>query len=103
MALSYAVTRDPINKVVKQEDLIKAADHQLRGRLAKDNGLDRKIVPTHGIDSVILAKDVKEKLNEIIQYSKASLILFGQWGFEKHHGSSRGISALFTGEPGTGE
>jgi SpoVK/Ycf46/Vps4 family AAA+-type ATPase len=101
-ALSFAVARDNQSPVVTQEDLIKASSHQLRGRLSLID-FDRRIIPTRGLDMVILSDSLKSNLQDIVNFGKAQSILFGQWGFNKQHGGSKGIAALFCGEPGTGK
>ncbi len=100
MALGLAVAKD--RRVVNMEDLKTAATHQLRGRLSMSD-FDRRIVPTRGLDDVILSKELKASLTEIVDFVKAESILFGQWGFEKQHGGSKGMTALFTGPPGCGK
>jgi len=52
---------------------------------------------------VVLPADIKERLKQIVNYSKAQSVLFGQWGFQQQHGRAQGISALFHGNPGTGK
>ena len=52
---------------------------------------------------VILPSEIKERLKQIVNYSKAQAVLFGQWGFQQQHGRAQGISALFHGNPGTGK
>ena len=42
---------------------------------------------------VELPPSVKDKLRQMVSYSKAQAVLFGQWGFEKHHGRAQ-ASAL---------
>jgi SpoVK/Ycf46/Vps4 family AAA+-type ATPase len=101
-ALSMAVSRDGVSPTLTMDDLHAGASHQLRGRLAMSN-FDRGIVPQHGLESVILPSDIKEKLKQIVNYSKAQAVLFGQWGFQQQHGRAQGISALFHGLPGTGK
>ena len=101
-ALSIAVARDGLSPTVTMEDLHSGASHQLRGRLAMSN-FDRGIVPQQGLESVILPSELKEKLKQIVNYSKAQAVLFGQWGFQQQHGRAQGISALFHGPPGTGK
>jgi hypothetical protein len=101
-ALSFAVARDSTNPIITQDDFLKAASHQLRGRLSMVD-FDRRIVPTRGLDVVILSSELKESLQNIVDFGKAQSILFGQWGFDKQHGGSKGIGALFHGLPGTGE
>ena len=101
-ALSLAVARDGLSPTVSMEDLHAGASHQLRGRLAMSN-FDRGIVPQHGLEEVVLPTDIKERLKQIVNYSKAQAVLFGQWGFQQQHGRAQGISALFHGLPGTGK
>ena len=78
------------------------AAHQLRGRLAMSN-FDRGVIPQFGLENVVLPPTVKAKLKQMVNYSKAQAVLFGQWGFQKQHGRAQGISALFHGPPGTGK
>lgn len=101
-ALSFAVTRDGMSPIVTHADLKKAAAHQLRGRLTMVD-FDRRIIPTRGLDDIVVPASIKSALNDIVNFGKAQSILFGQWGFAKQHGSSKGIGALFHGSPGTGK
>ena len=101
-ALSIAVAREGVAPTVTMEDLHSGASHQLRGRLSMAQ-FDRGIVPQHGLEEVVLPSDIKEKLKQIVNYSKAQAVLFGQWGFQQQHGRAQGISALFHGVPGTGK
>jgi SpoVK/Ycf46/Vps4 family AAA+-type ATPase len=101
-ALSFAVSREGLHPTVNQDDLRKGAAHQLRGRLAMVD-FDRRIVPTRGLEDVVLEDNICEQLQEIVNFGKAQSILFGQWGFHRQHGTSKGIAALFYGPPGTGK
>lgn len=101
-ALSFAVTRNGTAPVINQDDLRRAAAHQLRGRLNMIE-FDRRIVPTRGLDDVVVSDALKSSLSDIVNFGKAQSILFGQWGFYKQHGESKGISALFCGPSGTGK
>lgn len=58
--------------------------------------------PTYRIQ-VIATPRVTESLKNIVQHTKAQSVLFGQWGFGKIHRAPAGVSALFTGPPGTGK
>lgn len=88
-------------KKVSMEDLEQAASEQVRNQLCQED-FDRRVVPTNGIETMVLEDGLKETLNSIVQYSKAQSVLFGQWGFDKIHRSTSGISVLFHGVPGTG-
>lgn len=100
-ALSFAIARDAAHPLVCHADLMKAASHQLRGRLSMVD-FDRRIIPTRGLDSVILPEEIKSSLQDIVNFGKAQSILFGQWGFNSQHGGSKGVGVLFHGHPGTG-
>jgi SpoVK/Ycf46/Vps4 family AAA+-type ATPase len=101
-AVAFAVARDNKDPVICHDDLMKAASHQLRGRLAMVD-FDRRIVPTLGLDKVILPNEVKSSLQDIVNFGKAQSILFGQWGFSSQHGGSKGVGVFFHGHPGTGK
>ena len=98
-AIYLQVTRGGTS--IFQEDLEKAASEQVQNALTTDD-FDRRVVPTVGVESMVLDSTVKESLSHIVQYSKAQSVLFGQWGFDKIHRLSSGISVLFHGVPGTG-
>ena len=88
-------------KSISQEDLLQAAGEQVIGQLSMED-FDRRVIPTCGVDAMAIDSTVKEALYNIVHHAKAQAVLFGQWGFEKMHRSTTGISALFTGPPGTG-
>jgi ATP-dependent 26S proteasome regulatory subunit len=87
---------------VCQADLEKAAREQVVGSLRNDD-LDRQIVPTCGIEKVVVCDDVYRNLKDIVDHKKAQSVLFNQWGFESVHRADTGVTALFHGPPGTGE
>jgi hypothetical protein len=81
---------------IRQDNLIQAAGEQVIGQPMPED-FDSRVLPTCGLESMILAPAIKESLSSIVQYTKAQVVLFGQWGFEKIHCSTTGISTLFTG------
>lgn len=87
---------------IREADLTQAAGEQVVGQLSLEE-FDRRVVPTCGLESMVLPCALVQSLNNIVQNTKAQSVLFGQWGFEKIHRSTTGISALFTGAPGTGK
>lgn len=96
------ITNDNSNQVVlTHSDLIDGAQLQLRSFL-KLKGLETQMVPSVGLDDVILNEPLKEKLHQIVNHEKARAILYGQWGFGKKHGNARGLCAMFAGIPGSG-
>ena len=52
---------------------------------------------------VILPPDVQDSLTELIARIKHRRIVFDQWGFDRLMSTSRGVTALFQGGPGTGK
>lgn len=86
---------------VSQADLEQAAGEQVIGRLSNED-FDRQVVPTCGIESVIVSEQVMKSLRNIVDHRKAQAVLFSQWGFDKIHRTQTGVSVLFAGPPGTG-
>lgn len=87
---------------VMQEDLITSCSDQIIGRLSLEE-FDQRIVPTCGLDTMIVADGVKDSLESIVQYTQAQTVLFGSWGFGSVHRAKTGVTALFCGPPGTGK
>lgn len=97
-----AILRGEEGYRVTQSDLMHAAQRQLHGKLQLAN-LAEKTTPLRGLDSAVLPVAVKKDLQTMIDYARISDVLFGEWGFDLHHGTTRGLSALFYGPPGTGK
>lgn len=89
------------NKITA-DDLMQAASEQVIGQLSGED-FDCRVIPTCGLESMVLSPDLTDSLNSIVHHTKAQAVLHGQWGCDKIHRSSMGISALFTGLPGTGK
>ncbi|PRP75013.1 hypothetical protein PROFUN_07406 [Planoprotostelium fungivorum] len=102
-ALSIAVSRDGEKEAtVRQEDFEAGARLQLRGRLRMID-FEHRVVPTQGLESLVLSKAKLEQLQSVVEYEKARQILYGQWGFDKIMGQDKANSVLFWGPPGTGK
>ncbi len=102
-ALSNSVSRsgDPI--IINQGDLEDGARKQLK-RFFQSNELEKKIIPSVGLQGLVLEEGIKNRLVEIIQYEKSKNVLFGQWGFDDDEYQYRsGTSILMHGMPGTGK
>lgn len=98
-AVSLMVSRQ--GDSVSLKDLETAAREQLVGSV-KNEDLDRHVIPTCGIESIVASEDVSKALKDIVDHKKAQSVLFSQWGFDKLHRNQSGVSALFHGPPGTG-
>ena len=69
-ALSISVSRDGDSPIIHQKDLLQGANLQLRGRLRMKD-FDRRVIPTAGLDEVIVEDSIAKQLKEIVQYEKA--------------------------------
>ena len=52
-------------------------------------------------DDLILSRDKKSQLSEIISHVKNKNKVFNEWGFESKLSLGKGLNILFTGESGT--
>jgi AAA+ superfamily predicted ATPase len=81
-------------------DLTEACRLRHRRRLS---ALARPIPRRHGWDDLVLVPDRKAMLREVcVQLRHRSRVL-GAWGFDAKLGTGKGLSALFSGPPGTGK
>jgi SpoVK/Ycf46/Vps4 family AAA+-type ATPase len=54
-------------------------------------------------DDLVLPNDIRAEVDEVWRAAAARRQVFEQWGFEQRTPYGRAVSALFTGEPGTGK
>ncbi len=66
-------------------------------------GLALHIVPSYGLDDLILPSKVKGQLQHLIDYLAHQEMVFHHWGMSKIRSRGYGIKALFSGGPGTGK
>ena len=52
---------------------------------------------------MVLPDDVIDTLHDMIAMVRERSQILERWGYQRHLGISRGVSALFSGEPGTGK
>lgn len=52
---------------------------------------------------MVLPEDVVDTLHDMIAMVRERSQILERWGYQRHLGISRGVSALFSGEPGTGK
>jgi ATP-dependent 26S proteasome regulatory subunit len=86
--------------VIKGRDLFAAARSHSNPNLA---GLARKINPRYGWDDIVLPGDQVDLLNEIVSTVRCRPKVLDEWGIGRKLASSRGVTALFSGPPGTGK
>lgn len=54
-------------------------------------------------EEMVLPEEVTEALHDMIAMVGQRSQILERWGYQRHLGISRGVSALFSGEPGTGK
>ncbi len=62
-----------------------------------------KIEPRFGWDDIILPEDKVAHLRELCSQVRHHYLVFGHWGFGRKLRRGKGVSALFSGRPGTGK
>lgn len=65
--------------------------------------LAMKIEPHYGWPDLILPEDKLIQLREICSHARHRQRVFGDWGFDRKLSHGKGLSALFSGSPGTGK
>jgi AAA+ superfamily predicted ATPase len=87
-------------KGVLQRELIESCSKLARPKLDK---LARRIEANAIWDDLILPDQQKATLKEISMHVNYRLRVYHEWGFAEKSGRGLGISALFTGDSGTGK
>jgi hypothetical protein len=98
-ALLSAISRDSVNPVVTEEDIISGCRLQMRGSLQMKS-FTHRVVPKISMEELILSSAMRERLDAIINFEKARAVLLGQWGFQQER---LGTACLFWGPHGTGK
>jgi SpoVK/Ycf46/Vps4 family AAA+-type ATPase len=62
-----------------------------------------KIEPRHGWEDIVLPEYKLTQLKEICSQARHRYRVFGEWGFDRKLSHGKGLSALFSGPPGTGK
>lgn len=85
---------------VARADLIEASRHQLQHDL---KSLAVRVDKTYRWEDLVISVDGYHALIEMISYAKNAERVYEEWGFGAKHSVAGGISALFSGPPGTGK
>jgi len=86
--------------VVRSNDLLEGARGQLHHRLTS---VAERVTRTYKWEDLILPDDVVEVLRELVGFAKHRQTVYEDLGFGGKHAYGRGVSALFSGPPGTGK
>lgn len=69
----------------------------------KLGALARKIEPKFRWDDIVLPADQLDQLREICSQTRHRHTVYDEWGFDRKLSVGKGLTALFTGPPGTGK
>lgn len=100
VAHARARWRAPEDARVKIEDLYAACHAQIELKLG---ALARKIEPVFVWDDIVLPPDQMSQLSEICDQARNRHTVYGDWGFGRKLSLGKGLTALFSGPPGTGK
>jgi hypothetical protein len=67
------------------------------------SGLARKIAPRYTWEDIVLPEDQLALLREIVATVRGRPVVLDQWGVGQKLASSKGVTILFSGPPGTGK
>lgn len=103
-ALLKAISRDRDDPVIMHDDIVTGCALQMRGSLHMKT-FDHRVVPSHGLDKLIVEDTVKDSLKRIVEFEKARSVIYGQWGFDfgQSNKQQKGMSVLICGPPGVGK
>ena len=85
---------------LQAHDLFAAARVHSNPRLSS---LALKIQPRYDWEDIILPRDQRELLNELINTVRTRSVVLETWGLGRKLVASQGVTALFAGPPGTGK
>ncbi|MBQ6510310.1 MAG: ATP-binding protein [Flexilinea sp.] len=95
--LGIALTEE---RELRVEDLYEGARSSSMHHLSD---LTKKMPTRYTINDLILPEKQKQEIDELIAMAKNRSLVLEDWGVGKKLVSGRGLSALFTGVPGTGK
>jgi SpoVK/Ycf46/Vps4 family AAA+-type ATPase len=114
LSARYVIGPGTIGHVVREARAFARATDQPVRRSHIDDAVSRRLTLRLGplgtritrrarIDEMVLPADVLESLQDMIAMVRERAQILERWGYGRHLGLSRGVTALFTGEPGTGK
>src|SRR5262249_49795285 len=86
--------------IIARGDILEASKHQLHHDL---KSLAVRVDKAYRWEDLVISSDGYYALLEMIAYSQNAEKVYDQWGFGSKHSVAQGISALFSGPPGTGK
>jgi SpoVK/Ycf46/Vps4 family AAA+-type ATPase len=95
----YARSRDGDGRVTLSD--VETASRSTAGRGLF--GLARRISPRYGWADIVVPDDQRRQLAEIVSAAQSRRRVLDEWGFGAKLSRGLGLSALFSGPPGTGK
>ena len=99
-AENLARWRSTDDAAVTMADLFAACRAQTDPKLG---ALARKVEPKFRWDDIVLPADQLDQLREVCSQTRHRHTVYGEWGFDRKLSLGKGLTALFTGPPGTGK
>jgi len=99
-ALTQVLQRPEPECRITHADLRSAARQQLCNRMRSSADL---VVPRAGMVDLILPDKTRDQIMGVVSAARQRQRVFVSWGFGTIAGNGRGITALFSGEPGAGK
>ncbi len=99
-ARTRARWRSKEEPLVTMKDLYAACHAQAELKLG---AMARKIEPAYGRDDIVLPADQMAQLDEICNQARTRHTVYNDWGFGRKLSLGKGLTALFSGPPGTGK
>jgi ATP-dependent 26S proteasome regulatory subunit len=87
-------------RLIENQDVFAAARHYSNPKLI---GLAHKLVPRYTWSDIVLPEDQIDQLKEIVATVRGRSIVLDEWKIGQKLASSRGVTILFSGPPGTGK
>ena len=85
---------------VGADELRQACQRQLRSELG---GVATTVTLVHEWNDLVVSEEVYHTLCEMVSYLEHQDQVYEDWGFGRARANHRGVSALFSGPPGTGK
>jgi hypothetical protein len=104
--LSAAAIMDAAAGLAREHHMPEARWMELASRMRPPSPLDdlaERIDPTARLDDLIVPADVIDQLKAITAQYRGRDKVYENWGFAAQSGRGLGVTALFTGESGTGK
>jgi SpoVK/Ycf46/Vps4 family AAA+-type ATPase len=114
LAARYVIGPGAIAEVVRDADAFTKAKGTRLGIDEVEQAVGRRLTLKLGsfgsritrrsrFEEMVLPEDVVETLRDMVAMVRQRAQILERWGYGRHLGLSRGVSALFSGEPGTGK